>query len=561
MLRLFLLLTSSFLLISTTACALLPGISGTCTVSDGVFPKPEPDYNGKRVRDFSPFEEALAAFTPERATELDGLLLDKTIVDLTGMLDKAELTSEELTIYYIDRIQRYDVDQLNAVMELNPQALDIARSLDEERANGRVRGNLHGIPILLKDNIATGDGLHATAGAAALAEWQPDRDAFLVKQLRNHGAIILGKANLSEWANWMDECMPNGFSVLGGQTRNPHGPFDTYGSSSGSAVAASANLAAATVGSETQGSIIAPAEINSVVAIKTSLGLVSRDYVIPLYPAQDVPGPLARTVTDAAVLLTAMSGSDENDPATANASALAGTDFAQYLQPQAISGQRVGIAITPDSIIQNLKDQAADGKEGLQASIDIFEANNKKTRAVGEVLANAGFKIVEIPSSDVLAQGDVNPLLTHGYKLAINRFLADLNEQAPAAGLDGIIKFNNQDRDNRAPYGQDHLEASQESNMSEEAFNSASAELTATARSGLDQLFAAYDIALIAGSHTQAYAQAGYPALTVPAGTDASGQPVGTLLIGPYLSEPDLINAGYVLEKATQARLVPTLGP
>ncbi|MCA9968378.1 MAG: hypothetical protein KC423_29235, partial [Anaerolineales bacterium] len=199
------------------------------------------------------FADALAGLTAERRTELDALLADATVLDMRAAMDDGQLTSEELVTWYIDRIRRYDIDILNAVMELNPQALEIARQLDAERATGNVRGNLHGIPVLLKDNIATGDGMHTTAGADALKDWQPDRDAFMVQQLREAGAVILGKANLSEWANWMDPCMPDGFSTLGGQTRNPYGPFTTYGSSSGSAVAAAANLAAVTVGTETQG--------------------------------------------------------------------------------------------------------------------------------------------------------------------------------------------------------------------------------------------------------------------------------------------------------------------
>jgi amidase len=204
---------------------------------------------------------------------------------------------------------------------------------------------MHGIPVLLKDNIATGDHLQTAAGAAAMLGWDPDRDAFLVRRLRDAGAVILGKANLSEWANYMDSCMPDGFSTNGGQTRNPYGPFDTLGSSSGSAVAVAADLTTVSVGSETQGSIIKPATINSVVALKTSRGLVSRDYILPLLPWQDVPGPIGRTVTDVAALLSAMVGVDENDPETAAAAELSGTDFAQFLSPR--SGRDRRLSRTP----------------------------------------------------------------------------------------------------------------------------------------------------------------------------------------------------------------------
>ena len=203
------------------------GFAQSCANVDLPFPRPEPEYNAKRVRDLSPFADALAGLTAERVAKLDALLADATVLDMQQAMDDGALTSEELVTYYVDRIQRYDIDKLNSVMELNPQALEIARQLDEERAAGNLRGTMHGIPVLLKDNIATGDGMHTTAGAYALKDWQPDRDAFLVQQLRTAGAVILGKANLSEWANWMDPCMPNGFSTLGGQTRNPYGPFET----------------------------------------------------------------------------------------------------------------------------------------------------------------------------------------------------------------------------------------------------------------------------------------------------------------------------------------------
>ncbi len=235
---------------------------------------------------------------------MDTLLAGKTVLDIQALLDGGRITSEELTTYYVDRIRRYDTDKLNSVMALNPEAQDIARTLDVERVEIGARGHMHGLPVLLKDNIATSDGMHATAGAYAMKDWTPDRDAFLVAALRHNGAIILGKANLSEWANYMGPGMPSGFSVLGGQTRNPYGAFEVWGSSSGSAVAAAAaaNFSAVTVGSETQGSIIMPAGISSVVGLKTSSGLVSGDYVIPLMDWQDTPGAIGRTVTDVAVL-------------------------------------------------------------------------------------------------------------------------------------------------------------------------------------------------------------------------------------------------------------------
>ncbi|MEZ4518138.1 MAG: amidase family protein [Chloroflexota bacterium] len=319
-----------------------------CAAMELPFPRPEPDYTGKLARDFSPFADVLAAYTPEEAAATETLVSGKTIPELQTLMDSGELTSVGLVTYYLDRIRRYDVDKLNAVLELNPDVLTIARTMDDERAAGNVRGSMHGIPVLLKDNIATGDQLHTAAGAAALLDWNPSRDAFLVSQLRDAGAVILGKANLSEWANYMDPCMPNGFSTNGGQTRNPYGPFDTFGSSSGSAVAAAADLVTVSVGTETQGSIIAPAGINSVVGLKPTKGLISTDYVIPLLPFQDTPGPIGRTVTDVAVLLSAMTGVDENDFMTSSTADLAGVDFTQFLNAAALAGVRVGLPVWND---------------------------------------------------------------------------------------------------------------------------------------------------------------------------------------------------------------------
>ena len=309
------------------------------------FPLAEPDYNAKRPLDLSAFADALAAFDPARAQELDALLAGKALPELQALLDSGDLTSVELVTYYLDRIQRYDVDRLNSVIELNPQALADAAAADAARSAGNVLGALHGIPVLLKDNIATGGDLHTTAGAYALKDWQPDRDAFLVQQLRDAGALIFGKTNLSEWANYMDPCMPSGFSVVGGQTRNPYGPHETYGSSSGSGVAVGANLTTVAVGSETSGSLIQPARVNSIVGMRPSLGLISRDYVVPLGPHLDTTGPMGRSVTDVALLLNVLKGVDENDPKTADAAALAGVDFTQYLSLDEARKVRVGVIL------------------------------------------------------------------------------------------------------------------------------------------------------------------------------------------------------------------------
>ncbi len=309
------------------------------------FPLAEPAYDGKRARDLSPFAAALDDFSAERAAELDMVLAGQDIPGIQALMESGELSAVELVTYYVDRIQRYDIDKLNSVMTLNPEALAIAAQMDEERAAGAELGPLHGIPVLLKDNIATGDGMPTTAGAYALKDWQSDRDAFLVQQLRDAGAIILGKANLSEWANYMDPCMPSGFSAVGGQTRHPYGPYDPLGSSTGSAVSVAANLTTASVGSETSGSLIQPARVNSVAALRPSQGLISRDRIVPLGEALDTPGPMGRSLMDVALMLNAMAGVDENDPKTADAAALADVDFTEFLSLDQARDLRVGVII------------------------------------------------------------------------------------------------------------------------------------------------------------------------------------------------------------------------
>jgi amidase len=531
-----------------------------CALSDLPYPRPEPTYSGKLKRDFSPFSGALESYTAEQIAARETLVSSKTIPELQDLMAEGQLTSVDLVIYYLERIQRFDVDKLNAVLELNPEVLEIAQKLDDERATGSLRGPMHGIPVLLKDNIATGDQLHTAAGAAVMLDWDPARDAFLVSQLRAAGAIILGKANLSEWANWMDSCMPNGFSTNGGQTQNPYGTFETFGSSSGSAVAIAGELTTVSVGTETQGSIISPAGINSVVALKTSRGLVSRDYVIPLLPAQDVPGPMGRHVTDVAVLLTAMTGADENDPETANATELAGTDFTQFLNAETLTDFRVGLPIWNDEAFNVYFEGLGITDEEAKANLRTeLEKGNVGLRAIGEILQQAGVTVVEISPNTLPERVDIVPALTHGYKLSINQFLTDLGADAPVASLEAIVAFNKEDMDNRAPYGQNYLEESLSSELSDDEFNQMIIGNQQTAREAIDELFAQYDLDLVVSDLGQLYAPAGYPALTVPSGYAADDTPQDVVFVGGFLSEPQLLAVGYAYEQETQVRAAPDL--
>lgn len=546
---------------------LLAGCQGTggdeaCARTDLPYPRPEPAYDGKVVRDMGPFAEDLSAYSAEEAAAREAQISGKTIPGLQTLMESGELTSEQLVVYYLDRIQRYDIDKLNSVMELNPDALEIARSLDEERSAGTVRGPMHGIPVLLKDNIATGDEMHTTAGAAAMLGWDPDRDAFLVSQLRAAGAVVLGKANLSEWANYMDRCMPDGFSTNGGQTRNPYGAFDTSGSSSGPAAAVAADLATVSAGTETQGSLIQPAIANSVVALKTSMGLVSRDYIIPLLPWQDVPGPMGRTVTDVAVMLGAMTGVDDNDPETDRASDLAGTDFTQFLSPEALTDVQVGVFIWNDEAFeQYFETNVITDTEQQQGLRDAFAPMAAEARSRIDTLTAAGIATVEIPNtarpSAFLV--DLQPALEYGFPQAINAFLADLGDDAPVSSLAEIVAFNDEDRANRAPYGQGYLEQALNTEISASDYDAMKEGNPAAARAAIDTILEQYGVDVLVGDVRQLYAPAGYPALTVPSGYTAEGEPEGVVFVGPYLSEPRLLAVGYAYEQATQARVAPDL--
>jgi amidase len=557
------------LTLATHVAAVPPPPEGPPRTYPTMFPLSEPDYTSKRLRDFSPFAEALAAWPSGRRRYLNDRLRlpEATVPELQQYMARGVVTAEELVIYYLDRIQRYDVNQLNSVMELNPDALEIARNLDAERAEGNLWGPLHGIPVLIKDNIITGDQMHSTAGAVVLKDWRGDRDAQLVKNLRNAGAVILGKANLSEWANYVDPAMPSGFSALGGQTRHPYGPFDPLGSSSGSAVAVAASLTAVSVGSETEGSLVRPAATNNIVALKPTHGLVSGDYVIPLVDWMDVPGPMGRTVTDVATLLSALTHTDEGaeenpDPAVAE---LQSEDFTRFLDLERAKQRRVGVAVIPEATIAEMEaalanppeDLPAEGLAALPILLRQYQMANQAANAAIAALTQQGIPVVELDNDAVPLAPEASAALPPGFKASLNAFLPTL-PNPPVAALIDVVSFNYADPANRIPYGQDYLSTAQRSDSPSVAYTTLRDTHQTTARAALDQVFADTGIdVLIAG--TQAYAAAGYPALTVPIDFAETGEPVGVFLIGKALSEPDLLAVGYAIEQATQTRQAPDL--
>ena len=481
------------------------------------------------------FPTSDSPLTQEIVSDLDTFLETATIPDIQARFVSAELDAETLVLYCLQRTQAFDENKLNSVLELNPDALEIARALDTEREDGKVRGSLHGIPVLLKDNIATGDKLHTSAGALALKDARGDTDAFIVERLRDAGAIILGKANLSELSNYMTSESVNGYSTLGGHTRNPYGRFDVGGSSSGPSVAASANFATVTVGTETAGSLIYPAGQNSVVAFKPSLGAVSRDRIIPITEAQDTAGPIGRNVTDVAVLLSVLTAEDKSDPRAADAATLSELDFTSFLEPNALQGKRIGV-IKSIGLESNLK----------QDVIGAFE--------------EAGAEVVEVTWQP--ARVNYVPVLEYGIKHDLQAYFDTVGEASPVRSLIEVIAFNKANLEVAAPYGQDLLEAAQEAELSETDYE---AMVSANEQKAVDSIRSQLtennlDAFLSVSNELSGdYAPAGFPAITVPAGYKASGEPVGITLLGDYLSDAELIGIAYAFEQKMGARVAPNL--
>ncbi|WP_170318252.1 amidase family protein [Paenibacillus thalictri] len=471
---------------------------------------------------------------------------EATIRDIQAAFESGGLTSRQLTLMYMERIADYDKAgvALNAVLELNPDALYIAERCDMERSIGHKRGPLHGVPVLLKDNIHTADNMHTSAGALALADTYAANDAFLVTLLRKAGAVLLGKTNMTELANFMTRGMPNGFSSRGGQVLNPYGPgkFPPGGSSSGSAVAAAANLCAAAVGTETSGSILNPAHRNSLVGIKPTVGLVSRSGIVPISYTQDTAGPLARTVEDAAILLGVMAGADPEDPATLLSENRVPADYTVSLDPAGLRGARIGIN----------RGYMQDFNEEEQA---LFE------QAV-RTLSEAGADIVDNANLPHIA--DHSSVLLYEFKSALNRSLASLGPQAHVKTLRDIITFNQQHHEKTLKYGQTLLlqaEYETSGTLTESKYiQDRLRDWRASREEGIDRLLAEHKLdAIFCPGVTDSPAVAGYPAIIVPAGFRQDGLPFGAAFTASAYSEPALLRFAYAFEQASRARRPPVL--
>ncbi|MFD2971748.1 amidase family protein [Peribacillus deserti] len=478
-------------------------------------------------------------------------LIEATIDDMQEKMGSGQLSAKELTLLYLKRMAEVDKNgpEINSVLEINPDALQIAESLDAERAVTGPRGPLHGIPVLVKDNIDTGDKMHTSAGSLALANSTASEDSFVAAQLRKAGAVILGKTNMTEWANFMTENMPNGYSSRGGQVLNPYSPgkFDVGGSSSGSGASIAANLAAAAIGTETSGSILSPASQNSLVGIKPTVGLVSRTGIIPIAHTQDTAGPMARTVKDAVYLLSAITGEDSSDPASGKNTYFLGTDFSQFLKIDGLSGKRIGIA--RDVYFEYINEEK---QEVLNSAIA------KLKEAGAEVVEN-----VVIPSTKQEWGYDV---LTHEFKTDLNEYLSKLSNRCAVHSLADVIAFNNRHSKKALQYGQTLLVESEKTSgtLTEGRYIQAlEHDQYYSTIMGIDSVLETEQLdAIVFPNNIGAGipAKAGYPSITVPAGYTAEGEPVGITFTGIAFSEPVLINIAYGYEQTSLARRAPKLG-
>jgi amidase len=517
---------------------------------------------GRRLPD-SLHDSRAAAAAPAKASVVSDFELDElSIAELRTGMEQGRYTAKRLTELYLSRIDEIDRSgpSLNSIIERNPDAVSIAEALDAERRSKGSRGPLHGIPIIIKDNIDTADRMRTSAGSLALSESIAQRDAGIVSRLRDAGAVIIAKTNLSEWANFRSRTSTSGWSGRGGLTRNPYAlDRNPCGSSSGTGAGVSANLAAAGIGTETDGSIVCPSNVNGLVGIKPTVGLLSRSGIIPISQSQDTAGPMCRTVADAAALLGVAAGDDARDPATARSRGHIEADYSKFLDPAGLKGARLGVA------------------RGLFRPQPAVAAAFEETLAA---LRNAGATLVDPVEFKTLgaagdAEGDV---LLYEFKAGVNAYLASLGASAPHRSLEDLIRFNEQHRETEMPwFGQEtFLSAQKKGPLTSPAYRSALAKSRLLTRSrGIDAMLNLHRLdALVAptggpawvtdlvngdhytGDSSSLAAIAGYPSITVPSAF-VHGLPVGVSFFGAAWSEAKLIRLAYAFEQATKIRRKP----
>jgi len=483
-----------------------------------------------------PFKADLSDFSSEIYEEVKALAFEKSIPEIQKTIESGKLTYEELALFYLTRIKEYDRDNefsLNSVISLNPNLIQEAREKDQQKSKAANHHPIFGIPVLLKDNINT-SAIPTTAGSVALQNNKTE-DAFIVKQLKTNGALILGKANLSEWANFFCEGCPNGFSTVGGQTLNPYGRkvHDTGGSSSGSGVAVAANFAPVAVGSETSGSILSPASSNSVVGLKPTIGILSRGGIVPISSTLDTPGPITKFVIDNAILLDAMTGVDNADPA----SKTAGKQNAVYysdLEKTNLKGKRLGAikALMEDSLY---------------------------VRAIND-LKDAGAEIVEFEAEDIDLPNFLR-LLNLDMKKDLPAYLKNYGGDVDYKNVQDVISYNDKDSLNRAPYGQALFLGIVNDSTSEKDFLAIKDTLKTNGIRFFEKPMKENNLEAVLSInnyHAGYAAVAKYPAITVPMGYSSENQPKGLTLIGKPFTEKQLLQFAYIFEKTTKRRKTPT---
>ena len=491
----------------------------------------------------------------------DFVLDEETISSLSGKLKSGEYTSEKLVELYLKRIEEIDKKglALNAVIEVNPDALALAKNLDKELKEGKSRGSLHGIPVLIKDNIDTADKMQTTAGALALEGNIAKNDAYIVKKLRDAGAIILGKTNLSEWANFRSTSSCSGWSSRGGQTKNPyildHNPC---GSSAGSGVAVSANLCTVSVGTETDGSVVCPSSVSGVVGIKPTIGLVSRSGIIPISSTQDTAGPMARTVQDAAILLGVLAGSDSNDKSTIGTKQRQENDYVKYLDKNYLSGKRIGV------------------EKKQQGANQFLHALQKKSI---DLIRSLGGTVVEIDYLDAINELGAAEfeVMQFEFKEGVNSYLK--KSDIKVKSLKDVIDFNLKNEDKAMPYFKqetlvssneigDLTDAKYKEALKNSHFKAIEILTKVIDENKLDAICGltmgpACSIDMIYGDRwgdvflTSPAAISGFPHITVPCGT-VYDLPVGFSFFGKPFTEPELIGFAYAFEQASNSRIKPS---
>ena len=488
----------------------------------------------------------------------DFVLNELTIDDLQQKMQSKEYTSHAITQLYLTRIKDIDKNgpKLNAVIELNPEALDMANSLDNERAAGKIRGPLHGIPVLIKDNINTKDKIATTAGSLALVDNFVTKDAFIINKLREAGAVILGKTNLSEWANFRSTRACSGWSSKGGQTKCPYIlDRNPSGSSAGTGSAVAANLCAIGIGTETDGSVVSPSSVNGIVGIKPTVGLLSRNGIIPISKTQDTAGPMARTVKDAAILLSILAGADTEDAATKNSKVEA--DYTKFLDTNGLQGKRLGIEKT-----------AYDGNPYMEALLkDAMEVLKSKGATVIEVELNKALKPIGT---------DEFTVLLYEFKDGLKNYFS--NAPTKIKSLADVIEFNNKHADKAMPFFKQEImdQAQAKGDLTTKEYLDAVKNTTGTSRKVIDTIMAgnkldaiigptngfACTIDLVNGDYDNGFslsapaAMAGYPHITVPMGT-AHGLPMGLSFFSTAYREGEIIKLAYAYEQASKKRVKP----